>query len=76
MRLDGLNTFSKFLSISNNATLILGVNGQLNTVGSTTSFGSANSHNNVQNGQLGGTVYTGVFAYTLYQQWHIHLHDH
>jgi hypothetical protein len=62
MRLDGLNTFSKFLTVSNNATLILGVNGQLNTVGPTNSFGSQSGNPNVQNGQLGGTVYSGLYS--------------
>jgi hypothetical protein len=62
MRLDGLNTFSKFLTVSNNATLILGANGQLNTVGPTTSFGSQSGNPNVQNGQLGGTVYSGLYS--------------
>jgi hypothetical protein len=68
MRLDGLNTYIHGTIVSNGATLILGVNGQLNTVvntgnGSTsTDFGSAAAQANVPNGGLGGTIYSGVYS--------------
>ena len=42
MRLDGLNTYINSTTISNGATLILGTGGQLNTVTTSTDFGSAN----------------------------------
>jgi hypothetical protein len=66
MRMDGRNTSTNgtisTMTVSNGATLILGVNGQFNSLNKSNSFANTPAAANVQNGQQGGTVYTGIFT--------------
>jgi autotransporter-associated beta strand protein len=62
MRLDGTNSYSAGTTISNSATLILGLKGQLNTVTRGNSLGNAAAQANILNGALGGAVYTEIYS--------------
>jgi hypothetical protein len=62
MRLDGTNSYSAGTTITNSATLILGLKGQLNTVTRGNSLGNAAAQANILSGALGGAVYTEIYS--------------